>query len=126
MIIAVLIPTTRPWLSTSGPPLLPGFKATSVCRTPSISRPSCARSVRPTALRTPALTVKEKPSGLPMAITSCPTRSVPLCPRSAAGKWLPSIWATARSVAGSLPITCPSCVLPSGSETETCRAFPTT
>jgi hypothetical protein len=78
-----------------------------------MSRPSCARSVRPGALSTPALTVKEKPRGLPMAMTSCPTRSLPLSPNSAAGRWLPSTWTTARSVAGSTPTTLASRVLPS-------------
>src|SRR5467141_494594 len=68
-ITAVLIPTTRAWLSTRGPPLLPGFRATSLWMIASINRPSCARSVRPSALTTPALTVNEKPSGLPMATT---------------------------------------------------------
>src|SRR6267143_2747200 len=56
-ITAVLIPTTRAWLSTRGPPLLPGFSATSLWTMASINRPSCAHRVRPRALTTPALTV---------------------------------------------------------------------
>ena len=39
----------------------------------SISRPDRDRSDRPSALTTPAVTVAENPSGLPMAMTSCPT-----------------------------------------------------
>ena len=68
--IAVLIPTTRPAESTSGPPELPGFSATSVWMTFSISRPVRLRSDRPSALTTPADTVDWKPSGLPIATTS--------------------------------------------------------
>ncbi len=122
----MLIPTTRPRLSTNGPPLLPGFKATSLWMMASIRRPSCARRVRPRALTTPALTVKEKPSGLPMATTSWPTRNVALRPSSAAGRWVASMCTTARSVAGSSPTTCAECVVPSGSEMATSRAPRTT
>src|SRR5205823_5674428 len=46
-IIAVLMPTTRPRLSTSGPPELPGLRATSLWMMPSIRRPEVARMVRP-------------------------------------------------------------------------------
>ena len=82
-IMAVLMPTTRPRLSTSGPPELPGFSATSLWMMPSISRPEVARMVRPSALTTPADTVELKPSGLPIATTSWPTRSVAELPSSA-------------------------------------------
>ena len=60
-IIAVLTPMTSPRELTSGPPELPGFSAASVCKTSSISRPDCARSDRPRALMTPAVTVHWKP-----------------------------------------------------------------
>ena len=56
-IIAVLTPMTSPRELTSGPPELPGFRAASVCKTSSISRPDWARSERPRALMTPAVTV---------------------------------------------------------------------
>ena len=125
-ITAVLIPTTRAWLSTSGPPLLPGFRATSLWMMASIRRPSWARKVRPRALTTPALTVKEKPRGLPIATTSCPTRSFELVPSSAAGRCAPSMCTTARSVAWSVPTTFPSWVDPSGSPILTLPARPTT
>ena len=55
--IAVLMPTTSPRESTSGPPEFPGFSATSVWMTLSISRPVVLRSERPSALTTPADTV---------------------------------------------------------------------
>ena len=41
----------------------------------SMSRPRRLRSVRPSALTTPADTVDWNPYGFPTAITSCPTRS---------------------------------------------------
>ena len=84
-IIAVLMPTTRPRVSTSGPPELPGLSATSLWMMFSTSRPSCARMVRPSADITPADTVDENPSGLPMAMASCPTLSRPDSPSSANG-----------------------------------------
>src|SRR2546426_913228 len=59
--IAVLTPITSPCESTSGPPELPGLSAASVCSTSSISRPVCARRLRPSALTTPAVTVCWKP-----------------------------------------------------------------
>src|SRR2546425_2700514 len=82
-ITAVLTPTTRPRASTSGPPEFPGFSAASVWITSSISRPPTERNERPSALTTPAVTVLWKPSGLPIAITSCPTRSAAESPNSA-------------------------------------------
>ena len=70
---AVLIPTTRPRLSASAPPELPGLSAASVWMTFSTSllaRPSRAASDRPRALTTPAVTLPANPRGLPMATTS--------------------------------------------------------
>ena len=51
--MAVLMPITRPWLSSSGPPLLPGFRAASVWITLSTRWPVMLRKVRPRALITP-------------------------------------------------------------------------
>jgi hypothetical protein len=56
MIIAVLMPMTSPRVVTSGPPELPGLRAASVCMMSSIRRPDRARSDRPSALTTPAVT----------------------------------------------------------------------
>ena len=74
-IMAVLTPMTSPRVLTSGPPEFPGLSAASVWSTSSMRRPDCARSERPSALTTPAVTVVWKPSGLPMAIATCPTRT---------------------------------------------------
>ena len=70
--MAVLMPITRPRLSSSGPPLLPGLSAASVWITLSTRWPVMLRSVRPSALITPAVTVESKPNGLPIATTSWP------------------------------------------------------
>ena len=89
----------------------------------SMSRPSCARMLRPSAETTPADTVDEKPSGLPMATHSWPTlqprRLAEL--RRAAGR-SPSMRMTAVSVAGSAPHSCAACVEPSVSATSQARA----
>ena len=68
--MAVLTPITSPRELTSGPPEFPGLSAASVWMMSSISRPERERSDRPSALTTPAVTVAEKPSGFPIAITS--------------------------------------------------------
>ncbi len=76
--IAVLTPTTWPSPSASAPPELPGFNAASVWITSSITRATpLARTgnERPSAETTPAVTEPAKPCGLPIATTSCPTRS---------------------------------------------------
>src|SRR5437879_5209269 len=52
----------------------------------SISWPPTPRSVRPSALTTPADTVDWKPSGLPMAITSWPTRNAAESPSGGRGR----------------------------------------
>src|SRR5437660_967018 len=72
---AVLMPTTRPELSASAPPELPGLSAASVWITSSITRtdvPARVGSDRPSALTTPAVTLPAKPTGLPTATTSGP------------------------------------------------------
>jgi hypothetical protein len=74
--------------------------------TSSISRPEVARSERPRADTTPAVTVDSKPSGLPIATTSWPRRSALESPSAAAG--VPagrSVRISARSVSGSSPST---------------------
>ena len=69
----------------------------------SINRPVCARSVRPSALTTPVVTVAWNPSGFPMAITSWPTRSADESPSSALGRPVSCTRTTARSLCGSSP-----------------------
>ena len=105
---AVLMPTTREWLSASAPPELPGFRAASVWITSSISRPALALRVgrdRPRALTTPAVTEPARPSGLPTATTSWPTTSSSASPSSAGGGVVPDARSTARSDSGSAPTT---------------------
>jgi hypothetical protein len=61
---AVLTPTTRPRLSASAPPELPGLRAASVWMTLSMIRPARrerAGSERPTAETTPAVTEPANP-----------------------------------------------------------------
>jgi hypothetical protein len=124
-IVAVLMPTTRPAPLTSGPPELPGFSGASVWITLSIIRPEGARSVRPSADTIPAVTVHWKPSGLPIATTICPTRSVADRPSSACGRPLPDRRSTAVSVAGSSPTRVASSAWPSVKEARS-RAAPAT
>ena len=125
-IMAVFTPITCPRESTSGPPELPGFRAASVWSTSSISRPDPARSDRPRALTTPAVTELWKPYGWPMARASWPTRTFFESP-SAAGTSSPA-WTriTARSVSGSSPIRSARCSLPSARVTSSCSASWTT
>ena len=71
--IAELTPITRPALSSSGPPELPGLMAASVWMTPLISRPEAAGRRRPSALMMPEVIERPRPNGLPIAKTVCPT-----------------------------------------------------
>ena len=74
--IALLMPTRRPVMSSSAPPLFPWLIAASVCRRSSYSRttPSGARTWidRPVADSTPLVTVLAWPWGLPIAMTVSP------------------------------------------------------
>ena len=76
----------------------------------------------------PALTVWEKPKGLPMATTHSPTSSSSLSPNGATGSspGSPSSLMTARSVAGSAPTGLASKVRPSSSFTFNSSASATT
>ena len=69
--IAVLMPTTFPSRSTSGPPELPGLIAASVwMKKPKSLMP---RLVRATAETMPLVTVCPTPKGSPTASTRSPT-----------------------------------------------------
>ena len=70
--IAVVIPTTAPCASTSGPPELPGFTAASVWTSPSSTSPRAAGRFRCSAETTPVVTDRSKPSGFPIASTTRP------------------------------------------------------
>ena len=65
----MLTPMSRPWLSSKGPPLLPGLMAASVCTTSRMRRPVMDLMSRPTPETMPAVKVWSRPNGLPMANT---------------------------------------------------------
>mmetsp|Transcript_28635 Transcript_28635/g.72866 ORF Transcript_28635/g.72866 Transcript_28635/m.72866 type:complete len:298 (-) Transcript_28635:467-1360(-) len=81
--MAVLMPTSAPELSSSGPPLLPGLMAASVWMPPGMDDPTSDLISRLSPLTTPVVSVWSKPNGLPTASTCCPTRSPALEPSSA-------------------------------------------
>ena len=64
---------TRPRLSSSGPPELPGLIGASVWMTLSIWKPLGARISRPRPETMPAVAVRSRPSGLPIAMAVSPT-----------------------------------------------------
>ena len=71
--ICELMPTTRPSMSSSGPPELPWFTAASVWITSSIGKPLGAVIRRCLPDTMPAVIVSSRPSGLPSASTRSPT-----------------------------------------------------
>src|SRR4029077_16940442 len=77
---AVLTPTIRPRPSASAPPLLPGLSAASVWTTSSTTRPDFVGNDRPSPDTMPAVTLPARPSGMPTATTSWPTRRPPAGP----------------------------------------------
>ena len=68
--IPVTIPTTWPWLLTSGPPEFPGFTAASNWISPVRVRPVPTLNVRSRPETTPAVRLSTRPSGWPTAKTS--------------------------------------------------------
>src|ERR1017187_5224328 len=126
---AVLMPTTRAWLSASPPPEFPGVSAASVWITSSISRaaePLRVGSDRPRPLTTPAVTEPARPSGLPTATTSWPTTSSSASPSSAGGGVWPIVLSTARSESGSAPTTRNGAAEPPANGAVPAAAWPTT
>src|SRR5581483_6329509 len=123
---AVLIPTTRARPSASAPPEFPGLSAASVWITLSTMRPARVGSERPSAETTPAVTEPAKPWGLPIATTSCPTRSVDVSPSAAGYSSSDAARSTARSDSGSAPVTSASTSLPSTNDAVTRRVRSTT
>jgi hypothetical protein len=126
---SVLMPTTRPARSISGPPELPGLIGALVWMALNKNGPvvvplpgSC--TVRPSALTTPAVTVGPpgSASALPIATTQSPTCNWSESPSWATGRSSAVIWITARSVCGSRPMSVAVKVRPSVSETASCCA----
>ncbi len=71
--ICALTPITWPRALSSGPPELPWLMAASVWMTWSIVNPFGASIVRCTALTIPAVAVRVRLNGLPIATTASPT-----------------------------------------------------
>ena len=102
--IAVLTPMSRPLLSSSGPPELPGLMAASVCMTPRMGRPVLPLgSSRPRPLTMPVVRVWSSPKGFPMANTFWPTSSVELLPSGIGLVSGLSTLSTATSLSSSYP-----------------------
>ncbi len=79
--MAVFMPISRPWLSKSGPPELPGLIAASIWMIDLIVRLLRAGSERFKLEMMPVVSVRSSPNGLPMANTCCPTFSLVESPK---------------------------------------------
>ncbi len=99
--MAVFIPITRPWMSVSGPPLLPGLMAASTWMKFSYSM-SASPAVRPTPETMPLDMLKRKSNGLPNANTRSPCSGISL-ERWAGRRSPPLTSSTAMSVLRSTP-----------------------
>jgi hypothetical protein len=86
--ICELMPMTRPWASISGPPELPGLIAESVWTTWSMVNPLGPLILRCSAETIPAVIVRSRPNGLPIATTGSPTCSAPERPGPAVQRHL--------------------------------------
>ncbi len=105
---------TRPCMSTSGPPELPGLIAASVWIAKNWVSPSSGLTGRSRALMMPWVTVPARPSGAPIAMTSSPTIASSEFPNSRGSTSLGSSSSrTARSELGSEPTTSAPVLLPS-------------
>ena len=94
------MPTTSPFMFTSGPPELPGLIAASVwIRSSYRARPT----PRPLPLTIPAVTVSESPNGWPTARTQSPMSRASESPQVAWTSPAGSIASRARSLLGSRP-----------------------
>ena len=97
--MALFTPISRPALSSSGPPELPGLMAASVWMAPAISRYSEVGRWRSSALTMPVVSVRVSPKGLPMAYTVCPMRRSREVPSGMGFRFLGTLasFTTARS-----------------------------
>ena len=112
--INVLIPTTCPFISTSGPPLFPGLIGASVWM---YTMPLFGSGWRATELTTPIVIVFCNPSGLPTANTSCPWRTRVLVSKGRDGNSFAVTFNNARSDSVWIPTNFASRIrrFPSGS-----------
>ncbi len=112
------MPMSRPSMSSSGPPELPGLMEASVW-TKSKRVRSPALKLRCSAETTPVVTVLARPKGLPMAMTVSPISSSSERPMGTAGsRSRVSSLSTARSEEGSVPISLAVSSRPSTSPTR--------
>ena len=97
LLIAVFMPMAWPARLTSGPPLLPGLMAASVCKKSSyIAR---LMPLRPLPLMMPCVTEPARPNGAPTASTRSPISIWSLSPR---GRWGRSLTPLRRMIAMSV------------------------
>ena len=101
-------PITRPWMSASAPPELPGLIGALVWIVFGRMMPPPSLALRPSALTMPWVTLELRPSGLPIAIAMSPTRSFDES-ANAAGRRPAELGTliTARSSAGNVPTSVP-------------------
>ena len=124
---AVLIPSSRPERSTSGPPELPGLIAASVWSRP-VSFPFSPSIVRWSPEMIPEVTVAPRPRGKPTAKTASPSRSDEERARGSGTRSVARTRMTARSFPGAVPITVPAIgrLCTSSLKTTVTRVVPST
>ena len=102
------MPITRPWMSASAPPELPGLIAALVwIAFWSVAPPCPSDSCRLRALTMPSVTLELRPSGLPIAIAMSPTSSLVESAKTAGFSPAPGTLITARSSCGNVPTRVP-------------------
>jgi hypothetical protein len=94
--IWALMPSTRPRLSSSGPPELPWLIAASVWIAPTVAKPVSDWIERSSAETTPTESDWSSPNGLPIAATGAPTVRSPAEP-SGSGRSVRPAGSTRRS-----------------------------
>ena len=117
--IWALMPSTRPWASSSGPPELPWLIAASVWIAPVVSKPVSDWIERSSAETTPTESDCSLPNGLPMAATGAPTWRLRVVPSGRGRRVRPagSTLSSATSANGSKPLTFAGTWLPSAKRT---------
>ena len=123
----MLIPSSRPERSTSGPPELPGLIAASVWSSP-VSFPFSPSIVRWSPEMIPEVTVAPRPRGKPTAKTASPSRSDEERARGSGTRSVARTRMTARSFSGAVPITVPAIgrLCTSSLKTTVTRVVPST
>src|SRR5437588_286270 len=118
LVIDSVMPISRPWVSRSAPPELPGLIAASVwIRSPPVPPALELLRCRPETM--PSVSVPERPKGAPIAYTWSPTWTLSELPRLIGCRCeaLTSTRSTARSALESDPRRVAAAVVPSLNET---------